>query len=502
MTYSVAIVGAGIGGLMAGAYLAKAGYPVTLMEKASTPGGSAGWYNRKNRMFPTGATLAFGLEHEGVLAKLLHELDIHLQAAPLDYPMKVLLSDREISIYRDRQLWEAELCRGFPERASDVLSFWRELTEVARTVLDVTDTRAALPIRRLYDLGTLPSLLLRKPWDLLGLVRRSLWTVEDLLRKHRLADYTPLRQFLNVQLVDAAQTDVRHAALLPSSVALDIYRRGSFAMEGGLGSLARRLAEKLEQAGGALLYSTSVHRVEFDPNRSKWIVESKKQQSAYDILINNTGLTLMSLDPAGQHHGPQEGWGAFRLDALLRAEALSALAPALSADRLPFAYQLVPDPAHSNLIGDEHGPVYVTFHRALDRHGLPIEGEVLMTASVHTVAGAWLHASAEDYMGRKAAVQTAVLAEIRKVLPELETYLLFAEAGTPRTYMRYIGKGEVGGIPLTVDNAIRNPRSIRGAMPGLYHAGENVFPGPGTLSAALSGYFAARAIMKEYRLFK
>jgi phytoene dehydrogenase-like protein len=65
LSKSVCIIGAGVGGLTAAAYLAKEGYKVSVLEKATTVGGSAGWYVRKGRKFPTGATIAFGLEEKG-----------------------------------------------------------------------------------------------------------------------------------------------------------------------------------------------------------------------------------------------------------------------------------------------------------------------------------------------------------------------------------------------------------------------------------------------------
>ena len=86
MEKTVCIIGAGIGGLTAGTYLAKAGYEVTVLEKAQTVGGSAGAYIRQNRMFPTGATIAFGLEDDGIFQKMLHELDIVLPAPLIPLP--------------------------------------------------------------------------------------------------------------------------------------------------------------------------------------------------------------------------------------------------------------------------------------------------------------------------------------------------------------------------------------------------------------------------------
>jgi hypothetical protein len=60
-------------------------------------------------------------------------------------------------------------------------------------------------------------------------------------------------------------------------------------------------------------------------------------------------------------------------------------------------------------------------------------------------------------------VTEEILAEIGKVILVKEN-LLFAEAGTPLTYERYIGKRAVGGFPLTVRNAKKSPVSTSAAV--------------------------------------
>ena len=242
---TVGIIGAGIGGLMAGAILAAKGYKVSIFEKATTVGGSAGWYHRKGRRFPTGATIAFGLEEDGLLQNLLTELHIELEAKSLQHPMDVILEDRRISIFQDPLRWTEELQTAFPEKSKEVVQFWDELTFLGESVHRVTATDVSLPVRRYNDLGKLPQYLLSHPLSLLRLGRYMSWTVEDLLRKHKLSSYVPLRRFLNAQLLDAAQIDLTEAALLPSSLALTIYRRGSFHVKNGIGQLCQALADKI-----------------------------------------------------------------------------------------------------------------------------------------------------------------------------------------------------------------------------------------------------------------
>lgn len=490
MSKSVCIIGAGVGGLMAGALLAKKGYSVTVLEKATNVGGSAGRYARKGHMFPTGATIAFGLEERGLLDTLIKELGLNLQFELMLHPMDVLLEDRKVSIYQDETRWEKELLQALPERRQEVKAFWNKLEQISELVYEVTATGVSMPVGRLYDLGKLPRYALTHPKSMLVLARYATWTVEDLLRKYNLQTYKPLRQFLDAQLIDAAQTDCTEAALLPSSLALTIYRRGSFNIEKGIGQLCEDLAHRIVELGGEVIVASPVKEINYE--KKNWHVTSKKRNGAYDVVINNTGISFGK----GTSHATPEAysWGAFRVDALLNDAFWHK---ELQARQLPFALQIVP---HNDVLhSDGHGPVYVTFQKAYNQHQERVDGEILMTLSIHANVDGWEQYSKEEYKEKKQRVSEAMLAEVQKVI-NIGDYLIYKEAGSPLTYKKFIGKSGVDGFPLTVKNAIVKPNSIRSSLPRLYIVGEGSFPGPGTLSSALSGYHAARAIMHTHPL--
>ncbi|QWC23631.1 FAD-dependent oxidoreductase [Bacillus haikouensis] len=491
MSKSVCVIGAGVGGLTAAAYLAKEGYKVTVLEKATTVGGSAGWYVRRGRKFPTGATIAFGLEEKGLLRTVLNELDIDLPAEELLHPMDVILPEGKVSIVKNPGLWAQELKEAFHPRSGDVVRFWEALQRISDDVLAVTESRVSLPVRKRYDLGSLPRHAVQHPISMARLARYALYTVEDLMKKYQLDSYEPLRQLLNAQLLDAVQTDVREAALLPSSLALTIYRRGSFFIENGMGQLGKALAHRIKELGGGIMKVSPVESLVYEESRKQWNVASRKCTSSFDFVINNSGISFG--EGTSYESGDEFSWGAFRVDAILSSEGLSGK---LKEKTLPFAYQIVPSLDSHTLRANTHGPVYVTFNHSVDRKGERVEGEVMMTVSLHTELESWSEYPEDEYKRIKEQVTEEILAEIGKVIPVKEN-LLFAEAGTPLTYERYIGKRAVGGFPLTVRNAITKPKSVRSSLPQLYIAGEQVFPGPGTLSSALSGYYAARSVMGD-----
>jgi hypothetical protein len=110
-------------------------------------------------------------------------------------------------------------------------------------------------------------------------------------------------------------------------------------------------------------------------------------------------------------------WGAFRVDAILSAEGLSG---SLKEMTLPFAYQIVPSLNSPSLRANTHGPVYVTFNHSVDRKGELVEGEVMMTVSLHTELESWSGYTEDEYKRIKGQVTEEILKEIGKVLPVKE----------------------------------------------------------------------------------
>ena len=70
------VIGSGLGGLLSGAILSRAGYCVTVLEKASQPGGCLQTFTRGGIRFDTGFHSVAGLEEGGPLERIFRPLGL------------------------------------------------------------------------------------------------------------------------------------------------------------------------------------------------------------------------------------------------------------------------------------------------------------------------------------------------------------------------------------------------------------------------------------------
>ena len=70
------VIGSGLGGLLSGVILSRAGYHVTVLEKAAQPGGCLQSFTREGLRFETGFHSVAGLEENGPLERIFRPLGL------------------------------------------------------------------------------------------------------------------------------------------------------------------------------------------------------------------------------------------------------------------------------------------------------------------------------------------------------------------------------------------------------------------------------------------
>lgn len=117
MEYDVIIVGGGIAGLTAAAYLSKAGYATLLCEKESRCGGLVNSFDRNGFVFDAGIR---SVENSGTLLPMLRDLGIEIEF--VRSTISVGIEDKVIRLHSEDDLDAYEVfLRGFyPENEQDI----------------------------------------------------------------------------------------------------------------------------------------------------------------------------------------------------------------------------------------------------------------------------------------------------------------------------------------------------------------------------------------------
>lgn len=140
MKKSAIIIGGGIGGLFTGAFLAKNGLRVTVLEKNGIIGGGLQCFRRKDKIFETGMHVMGGFEEGGSLYKICKYLGIfdtlniqHIDAKCMDEIVYHRTNDT-YCIPSGKDAFTEYLSGIFPEEAEGIQSYMDEIYKLTEEV--------------------------------------------------------------------------------------------------------------------------------------------------------------------------------------------------------------------------------------------------------------------------------------------------------------------------------------------------------------------------------
>ncbi len=489
----VVVVGAGIGGLTAGALLARRGYQVRVFDQAIVPGGCASTFKRRGFTFDVGATQVAGLEVGGIHERIFRELEIELpQATHCDPACAVYLPGEEepISVWRDAQKWKQERQRQFPGSEP----FWKLLSTLFQASWRFQGRDPILPPRNAWDLWQLVSSV--RP-DTLVTVPFTFATVGDALRLYGLYQDKRLKTFLDLQLKLYSQVDADETALLYAATALGVSQspQGLFHLQGSMQALSDRLVEALEKYGGKLLMRHSVEQIHTEQGKVTGVqirnqkTEQVWTESAEQVVANVTVQNLVKLTP----HLPSsykrrvdklpEASGAFVIYLGVEEKAIPPGCP----PHLQFLYN------YEGAIG-ENNSLFVSVSKPED--GRAPTGRATIIASSFTNARVWWRGNQEQYEALKQKYTAEAIAKLSTYFNLTPDTIIHQEAATPRTFARFTAreKGIVGGIGQRVPTFGPFGFANRTPINNLWLVGDSTHPGEGTAGVSYSALTVTRQI--------
>ena len=136
---NVVVVGAGVGGLAAGALLARKGAMVTVLEAQDYPGGCAATFAREGYRFDAGATIGCGFHDGGPMDMLGKELGIIWPVSP----EPVAWQYRHNSLHLDLPPQRLGILERFPGSAP----FWKEQADLAKLLWHLAEGGLSWPAK-------------------------------------------------------------------------------------------------------------------------------------------------------------------------------------------------------------------------------------------------------------------------------------------------------------------------------------------------------------------
>jgi phytoene dehydrogenase-like protein len=249
--YSTIVVGGGIAGLTAAAYLSRAGEKVLLIEKNGECGGLVNSFTRDGFHFDAGVR---ALEDAGIIFPMLKDLGIHLDV--VKSPVSLGIENEIIHIEGHNSLFEYRelLAKFYPESKEEI----DQVIKIIRKIMKHMDVLYGIENPVFKDLKRDSMFVLKKllPWlpkfiVTIGKINRLNMPVEDYLGNF--VKNPSLRDIISQHFFRKTPA---FFAMSYFSLYLDY-----FYPRGGVGKLAEALRKKIAEQGGVILTDTKITEV-------------------------------------------------------------------------------------------------------------------------------------------------------------------------------------------------------------------------------------------------
>ena len=493
MSRSVAIVGAGLGGLASAALLAKVGNRVTVFEQAGHAGGKAASLQLGEYRFDTGPSLLTLPEFfRTFFARLGKDMRDYLEPVPLS-PLCVydFADGTRLSSYSDRVRFAAELKMTGAATEAELAAYLDKSAQMWDLAGELFLTRS------LHEPATYAS-------------RAG---VKAILNAARLSPFRSLheanaRAFADpraVQLFDRYATYNGSSPFLTPATMRIIphveYAYGGYALQGGIVALPRALERVAREMGVEFRLGARVERIVVEGGRCRGIEVGGGFQP-FDLVVSNADVLSTYRTLLREPQAP-EARRYKRLEAsssgLVFLWGVARRFPRMHVHNIFFSgdYRDEFDAIFRRLDMPEQPTVYVNITSKVTPGDAPPDGEnwfVLLNAP---------KAAGQDWPALAARAKTAVLARVSRALGcDIESLIREEKILAPPDIERDTGStcGSLYGIashtPLSA--FLRHPNRSR-RIRGLYFAGGSAHPGGGMPLALLSGILAADLAEKYER---
>ena len=514
----IVIIGAGMGGLTAGAYLAQNGMRVAVFDAHYVAGGCCTQFARGSGadryQFDVGLHYIGDCGPEGDIPRLLQGVGIDQDFLPMDQDGfdTLVFPDFEFKIPANRELYRERLIEYFPKEKRGIDRYIRLCREVDRLAKHAGGGR---PTLRLAVEATLRGRLAALNQGATIGAFLDTCTQDERLRA----------VFLG-QNGDYGLPPSKVSAMLHCGLA-NHYFKGAYYPRGGGQILADRLADTIEAAGGSIHLRRPVSKITVnEEGRATGVRFSTQRGATHEVrakvVLSNADLkqTMLELVPQ-KHVDPEvrqkvqnyEMGGAIFLTCLgVNADMAAKGMRACNYWQFDgYDMEAFYDTIHDDRIVPKG--CYITSATLKDPHTHGHSPEGVTNIEVMTLvpgrAEAWgvtteearkpQYRKSAAYLERKAEVEADMVRRLEALFPGTADTIVFKESATPVTHTRFTwaADGSGYGIACTPEQFLGNRPNYYGPVDGMFLCGASTRAGHGVLGSMSSGLAAAKRVARS-----
>ncbi|URE38565.1 Carotenoid isomerase [Musa troglodytarum] len=441
--YDAIVIGSGIGGLVAATQLAAKGAKVLVLEKYVIPGGSSGYYERDGFTFDVGSSVMFGFSDKGNLNLITQALEA------VGHKMQVIPDPTTVHFHLPGEL-SVRVHRGYNEFIAELINKFPHDKE---------------GIHQFYNECWKLIIYHKMLGILLGSLSRTLSCYPSLTLRHFGGINYPI---------------------------------------GGVGGIAKALANGLVDKGSNILYKANVTSIILNNGKAVGVRLSDGREFFATTVISNatrwdTFGKLVKMDDL-----PEEEKNFQRI--YVKAPSFLSIHMGVKATVLP------PDTdCHHFILEDDwanlekpYGSIFLSVPTVLDSSLAP-EGHHILHIFTTSCIEDWKGLGSKEYEKKKELVADKIISRLeRQLFPGLKSSIVLKEVGTPKTHRRFLARdnGTYGPMPRRVPKGLLGLPFNTTAIDGLYCVGDSCFPGQGVIAVAFSGIMCAHRVAADIGLEK
>lgn len=493
----VTIIGAGLGGLVSGVMLAKAGMKVRVLERHLIPGGYATSFTRKVKgmsrpaEFEVSLHLMGDLGEGGALRGVLTDIGV----------MDRLEFIRAKSLYRavfpddairadDYESYKNALEDKFPEEREGIRALFATFVRLRQEMLHMmTKTNQGAAVDLLEDGPTVMAY-----------------------------NHSPLSRLLDEHIrspkLQAIIAQQWHYYGLPPSQLSAVYYAyawteymlyGGYYPKGRSQTLSNTLVRMIQECGGEVLTRQHATRIDVEDGAVRG-VQTHKSYFPTDWVISNADPIQTFGKLVGYEHLPrryikkieavQPSLACIQLYVLLGIDFPSVYGEKDHEVFVNESYDV--EQGFSDILEEQYAslPFAITVYENLNPD-YQAEGKTTMSLFALSRFDGWSGLSDEAYLLKKEAVTRMLLGRLERLYPGIAKHVEFAELSTPRTNRDYTSnlQGAIYGAQQSVEQCLHRRLPQRTPIEGLYLVGAWTQPGGGYSGVIWSGHNLAKQLL-------